>query len=179
MKKLWILALVALLGLLGYVAAGPFLTIRAIGEAIRTDDAGALARHVDFIPLRNSLKRQLRDVTLRAAGEDVQSSLLGALGMAAAGSVSDLAVDAMVTPVGLGALMQGRKLWNRAYAQPVPRRTDGAVVRPQDPLRDARRRFESHDRFTATIHGEDGADTTFVLVRDGLHWKLGDVRLPL
>jgi hypothetical protein len=180
MKKLSILVVIVLLAVLAYVVAGPFLTVNAIRDAVRTDNASALSRQVDFNALRPSIKRQLRDATLRKAGDDMQSSLLGALGMAAAGSLSDLAVDAMVTPVGLGALMEGRKLWNRAYAQPPPARDtgDGSAGTP-DPLQDPAYRFESHDRFTATVRADDGSETTFVLTRSGLHWKLTDIRLPL
>jgi hypothetical protein len=177
MKKGLVVAALAVALLLAWIAAGPFLAIGAIRDAVRTENAHALARHVDFPPLRDSLKRQLRDALLRKAGGDMQSSLLGAFGLAIAGSASDIAVEAMVTPTGLGGLMEGRKAWNRFSGLPPPSRED-AGTRP-DPLQGARYRFESPSRFTATITHADGSTTVLVLARKGLRWQLTDVRLPL
>lgn len=177
MRK-WI-ALAALLSvaLLAYAAAGPYLVIHAVGKAVREENAAALAKHVDFPPLRSSLKAQLGDRLVRSAGIDAQSGLLGALGMTVANELAGDAVDLMVTPMGLGALMEGHKVWNRASGIPPPATGDGARARP-DPLRDAARRYESASRFTATIHMDDGSPLVFVLTRKGLRWRLSDIRLP-
>lgn len=175
-KWIWI-AVLAVVALLAYGVAGPFLTINAIRDAVRTENARALSKQVDFPPLRQSLKRQARDAIVRRAGEDAQASLAGALGIRMASGLADGAVEAMVTPLGMGALMEGRKVWNRASGLPPPTRTDTGD-RPQ-PLQDARYRFESPSRFTATVAGADGTDTVFVLTRRGLRWKLSDIQLPL
>lgn len=175
-KALWIATLLAV-AMLGYAIAGPFLAVNAIRDAVRNEDARSLSRHVDFPPLRASLKRQVRDAMLRKAGDDVQSSVLGTVGMFVAGSVSDAAVDAMVTPIGLGALMQGRKAWNLASGTPRPAPdAEGDLARP---LQDARYRFESHTRFTATVTDARTGETIFVFTRKGLRWKLSDIRLPV
>ena len=50
---------------------------------------------------------------------------------------------------------------------------------PDDVLRDARYGFESTSRFTATVPSADGPPLVFVLTRDGLTWRLTDIRLPL
>ena len=56
MKKLaWLSAIAALL-LLAYTAAGPFLAIHAIRDAVRSEDSRALSKRVDFPALRQSLK---------------------------------------------------------------------------------------------------------------------------
>lgn len=153
------------------------MTVDAIREAVRTEDARALAKQIDFPPLRDSLKRQLRDAMLRKVGVEAQSSLLGALGMTVAGGLADGAVEAMVTPAGIGALMEGRKTWNRLSGLPPPSRGDSGD-RPQ-PLQDVRYRFESPSRATATVRSDGGGETVFVLTRKGLRWKLSDIRLPL
>jgi len=176
MKK-WIGVGVLLVAMvLGYVAAGPYLTVRAIREAVKTEDASALARQVDFPALRTSLKLQVNDRIVRQAGADVQSSLLGALGLTVATGLAGGMVDAMVTPVGLGALMEGRKLLNRGAGVAPPSRSD--TSQQAEPLQDPRYRFESTSRFTATVSSDAGEPVVFVLTRDGLHWKLSDIRLP-
>ena len=55
MKK-WIALVLALVVLLGaYVAAGPYITIRAIRHAVQAQDSGELAEQVDFPAVRASL----------------------------------------------------------------------------------------------------------------------------
>lgn len=177
MKKVLAIAGLVLALLLGWIAAGPFLAVAAIRDAIRNEDARALARHVDFPAVRESLGQQLRGILLRKAGLDEPSGLLGTVVAGVAGSASDTMVELLATPAGLGALMEGYKFRNRLAGLPPPVR-EGAATHP-DPLQDARYRFESLSRFTATIHHGDGSSTVLMLSRRGLHWKLSDIRLPL
>lgn len=181
MKKWLALFLVVVLAITGYVAAGPYLTMRAIKSALQEQDAGALSEQVDFPALRASLKAQLLDAMVREAGEDVQANPLGAFALTMATGLVNGTVEAMVTPIGLAGVMEGRKLWSNtrdSFRRPA---TDaqGGPVPPPEPLRDARYRYESLSRFTATVEDESGKPIVFVLRRDGLQWKLADIRLPL
>ncbi|HJR73461.1 MAG TPA: DUF2939 domain-containing protein [Luteimonas sp.] len=187
MKKwLWLFAAL-LIALLAYVGAGPYLTVRAIRSAVEKQDAAALSRQVDFPALRTSLKAQLTDRLVREAGADVQASALGSIGLTLAGGLIGGSVDAMVTPTGLGALMEGRKVWKRigdGFAPPTPAASaengaSTAVPATPKPLDGAKYRYESLSRFTATVHDDSGRPIVFVMTRDGLNWKLSDIRLPL
>ncbi|AUZ55325.1 hypothetical protein B1L07_09755 [Stenotrophomonas acidaminiphila] len=179
MKK-WLLATLALLLVLlaGYVAAGPWLAIHGISEAIAQRDAARLARHVDFPALRINLKAQLDDQLVRRAGSDMQSSLLGAMALGVAGRLSGAAVDLMVTPAGVAALLQGHGVWKRATGDTADGDTWGPPA-PARPLQGARGHYESLSRFTATRQLEDGGRVVFVLSRQGLRWRLTDITLPL
>jgi len=178
MKK-WIAALVLLVVLLaGYVAAGPFLTVNAIREAVKQGDTGALSRHMDFAAIRLSLKAQVDDYMVRRAGPAAQSSLFGAIGLSLASGVAGTAVDAVATPVGIGAVLEGRKLFKR-FDGSAARRDAYAPVDPAESLQQLSYRYESASRFTATVANADGDPVVFVLTRDGLSWKVTDVRLPL
>ena len=184
MKK-WILAAVAVLALLfAWVAAGPYMTIRAIQHAAVANDAGELAEQVDFPALRASLKAQLVDAMVRQAGEDVQANAFGAIALTMATGVVNGFVDGMINPAGLSAMMQGRRLWKNskdsferppldAQGEPLPQ------AREKAPLEDAKMRYESASRFTATIHDDHGQPIVFVLKRSGIRWRLADIRLPL
>ena len=179
MKKWWwILPLVAALALAGYVVAGPYLAIRGISQAIEQQDTGKLARHVDFPALRANVRAQLEDYLVRKAGVGVQSSLLGGAALQLAGGVAGLGVDAVVTPLGIGAVLQGHQLWKRAGGDTVGGDTY-APPAPAQPLRGAATRFESTSRFTATVTTAAGEPVVFVLSRQGLRWRLTDIRLPL
>lgn len=173
MKK-WIAIVIVLLLALGtYVAAGPYLTVRAIRRAVVAQDATALAKQIDFPALRSSLKAQLDDRMVRSAGADMQASPLGAFGLTIAGAVAGTTVDAMVTPMGIGALMQGHILWKRF--------DDGlSTNRPSspEPLHDPDYKFESTSRFVATTRDDKDRPVVFVLTRHGLQWQLSDIRLP-
>ena len=181
MKKWLALFLVVFFAIAGYVAAGPYLTVRAIKSALREQDAGALSEQVDFPALRASLKAQLLDAMVREAGDGVQANPLGAFALTMATGLVNATVEAMVTPVGLAGVMEGRKLWSNALDSFRRPTTDaqGAPVAAPEPLRDARYRYESLSRFTATVEDESGKPVVFVLRRDGLNWKLADIRLPL
>jgi hypothetical protein len=177
MKKWIALAIVLLLALGGYVAAGPYLAINGIREALAEQDTGKLERHVDFAALRVSIKAQVEDSLARRAG-NVQSNLFGALALSVAGNLLGSGVDAMVTPLGIGALLQGRSMWKKSLGDTVDGDIYGKPV-PADPLKDAEHHYESLSRFTATVHDEDGKPVVFVFKRKGLGWKLADIRLPL
>lgn len=187
MKKWLWLAAALLVALLAYVGAGPYLTMHAIRSAVEKQDAAALSRQVDFPALRTSLKAQLTDKLVREAGPDVQTSALGSIGLTIASSLIGGSVDTMVTPTGLGALMEGRKVWKRigdglapsAPPPPAEEADSTAVPATPRPFDGAKYRYESLSRFTATVHDDSGLPIVFVMTRDGLRWKLSDIRLPL
>ena len=178
MKKWIALVVVLLLALGGYVAAGPYLAINGIREALAEQDTGKLERHVDFPALRVSIRSQLEDALARRAGSEVQSNLFGAFALSVASNLLGTGVDAMVTPLGIGALLQGRTMWKKSIGDTVDGDTYGKPV-PADPLKEAEHKYESPSRFTATVHDENGDPVVFVFKRRGLRWKLADIRLPL
>ncbi len=160
---------------LGLVAAGPYLAIHGIRKAIETQDVAALERHVDFPALRVNMKAHVEDYIARQGGGLSESGgLLGAIGLQLAGGLGGAAVDAMVTPLGIGALLQGRSMWMRGTGQTVDGDTYG-TPRPADPLKDAKLRYESTSRFTATVADENGQPVMVVFQREGLRWRLVDV----
>ena len=184
MKKWIVAALAVLVLLLAWVAAGPYMTIRAIQHAAQANDAGELAEQVDFPALRASLKAQMVDAMVREAGPEAQSNAFAAIAMTMATGVVNGFVDGMVNPAGLSAMMQGRRLWKNskesferppldAQGEPLPQ------AREPLPLEDAKMRYESASKFTATIHDDRGEPIVFVLKRNGMRWRLADIRLPL
>jgi len=177
-KKLAMLIVIALLLLIGYVAAGPFLTVNAIREAVQAQDTSELSEHIDFTALRSSLKLQVDDYLVRRAGSDAQSSMLGAIALRIASGATGGMVDALATPAGIGVVLEGRNFWHRLNGSRVSDDPHTAAA-PRDFLKDAKYGFESPSRFTATVLNGDGDPVVFVLTRHGLGWKLSDIRLPL
>lgn len=179
MKKWLAIALLAFVAMVAWIAAGPFRTMDSIGRAVETNDSAELARHVDFPAVRSSLRAQLDDYLVRHAGADAQASPFGALALRIAGAASAGLVDVLATPAGIGLVLQGRDVWHRVSGGGISPTDTYAHVPPEELLADARYRFESPSRFTATVPNRDGAPVVFVLTRDGLDWRITDVRLPL
>ncbi|MET1024802.1 MAG: DUF2939 domain-containing protein [Pseudoxanthomonas sp.] len=178
MKKWLALMLVLLLAFGGFVVAGPYIAIHGIRSALAEQDTGKLERYVDFPTLRVNLRAQLQDRIVRAAGIEAQSSFLGAIALSLAGGAAGIGVDAMVTPTGIAAILQGRSVWKRASGDTANGDTYGPP-RPAEPLRQVEGRYNSLSRFTATSTVDDGREPmTFVFDRQGIVWKLTDIQLP-
>ena len=199
MKKLLFAIALLAAAVLAYVAAGPYLTLRAMGRAIEARDAAALARHVDFPALQASLRAQVEDAIARRIGPSRQDSLFEGLGLQVANALAGGTVEAIATPAGLAALMQGREAWDRLATLTgtgaTPRATpQGPPIAPSDdapaspsvspaaprsnnPLADAEHRYEGTSRFVAVVLDSQGRPITLVLTRTGLSWKLSDIRM--
>ena len=164
-----------LVALLAWVAAGPWIAINGIRGAILAQDTAALERWVDFPALRVNLKAHVGDAIARRAGEGVQANPFGAIGIRIAGGIAGAAVDTLATPMGIAAILEGRNTWMRA----IGRTENGDAYGPPktyDPFRDAKQRYESPSRFTVATRDAQGQPLVFVLRREGLRWRLTDIR---
>ncbi|WP_133479747.1 DUF2939 domain-containing protein [Cognatilysobacter segetis] len=177
MKKLLALVLLVVFALAGYVAAGPFLTARSISDAVQRGDMVSLRRDVDFDLVRSSIKAQLEDFLARKMGDPGTDDRLKALGRQVTATMTSGVVDALATPAGIGAILQGRSVVRRAMGYPADPAAPTDVQ--FDPLRDASYRYESASRFTATVQNADGVPIVFVFTRTGVRWRVTDVRLPV
>ena len=175
MKK-WLAALaVVLVLLLGNGVAGPYLAIRGIHSAIEARDPNKLEHHVDFPTLRANVRAKVAKRLLASATAPSGRVVGDDLGRVLIGKISDKAVDAMVSPMGIALLLEGRALAHRATGTgPGIGEKDDAA----DPLLHAKTRFESPSRFTATVDSAEGRPVVFVFERHWLSWKLSDIRLP-
>ncbi|NYT40057.1 DUF2939 domain-containing protein [Sphingomonas sp. R-74633] len=155
--KRWILALVvlALLAGGGWVWGSPKYTLWQMKRAAEARDVDALARHVDFQAVRDSVKAQL---SARMHGEG--GGVLGALVRA---GIADTVVDAAVSPAGMRVIF--------AAAPLAETERPGTIKLKANEMRYQRTAL---DRFHL-IRG-DGAALEFRL--QGASWKLVDIKLP-
>lgn len=178
MKK-WVLPLAALLLLLliGYVAGGPFIAMWAIRNALAENDTAKLQKYVDLEAVRANLRAQVEDHLARKAGAKANGKL-GLFALSVANTVAGTGIDAAVTPAGIGAILGGRSIWKQAMRETVDGDTFGKPL-PPDPLKGAKYEYASASEFDATIRDENGKPMTFVFARDGLGWKLTNIKLDL
>ena len=175
MKK-WLLALaLVVLALLAWGIAGPWIAIRCIHAAVEARDTAGLERYIVFPALRANMRARVSRRLLAAATSPSGRVVGDDLGRTLIGKIGDHAVDAMVSPVGIALLLEGNALAHRVAGK----RAAGGGDRPaEDPLLDAKTRFESPSRFTATVDSAAGKPVVFVFERHWLRWKLADIRLP-
>ncbi|CAA9307126.1 MAG: hypothetical protein AVDCRST_MAG71-450 [uncultured Lysobacter sp.] len=179
MKKWIALLVIGALAFAAYIAAGPILALNSIRDAIQREDTAAIARHVDFPAVRVNLRAQIDDYLARRAGPDGQADVFGALAVRLAGAAAGSVADVLATPAGIGVVLEGRGLIHRITGEGVSAIDTYRHQPPTDLLERATYRYESHDRFAVTVPNRDGAPVVFVLTRNGLQWKITEVRMPL
>ena len=175
-KTKWLLAIAALilLALLAFVAAGPWLAINGIRNVVASGNYGELWRFVDFDRLRENVRppsqQRIAEGIVERAGPGMASDALGGL----ATKISEPAIDAMVSPLGVATLLRGNALVRQVAGE---KDADGKV-RAVDPLKGAKTGYVSPSLFTATVQNAEGQPVVFEFRRTGLAWKLTGIDLP-
>jgi Protein of unknown function (DUF2939) len=171
-----------LLALAAFWHFSPYLALHSMRNAAQARDAAALAAHVDFPRVRDSLKGQLRAMTerraRRAAGESGLAGIGAAFGATLGNLVTDKLVDVMVTPGRLADAMRDGEMKDAADTEPGTRDEEKAAEKPEE------KRWASERRgmnvFVARALDHDGKPgTSFVLEREGFaNWRLVGIELP-
>jgi hypothetical protein len=173
------LVIIIALGIVAYVALGPYLAVRGIQNGLASNNPDLLAEHVDFPVLRQNLKDQFNAQLAKAGigsttATDKMSQGFAALGALMATKMIDGMVEAYVTPSGLANLAAGRS--SPAIVKEI---TPGDAER-KNALSDADWQIESLSRISLIAGTPTSPENLrFVLTRDGLTWKLTNVILPL
>lgn len=173
MKKIIWIAGVVLALVVGYVAAGPYLTVSAIKIGIVEDDSEKLSENIEFPTLRQNIKEQFNAAMMKDAAMEMKDNPFAAFAAGLATKMVDGIVDSFVTPSGLAALMEGKK--------PNKYGTGGNTPPPKkgDLFKNAKFSYDSMSKFSIWVPNDKGEDTRFVLKRDGFSWKLVNLVIPM
>ena len=171
-KALWAIGLLLVL-VVGYVAAGPYLTVWAIKTAIVEQDSEKLSENIEFSTLRQNLKDQLNAEMMKSVVTELKGNPFAALAAAFVPEIVDGFVDSFVTPSGLAALMEGKK--------PSKNENEGNTAPPKkDSLfKNARYSYDSTSKCSIWVPDDKGKEARFVLQRNGLSWKLINIVIPI
>jgi hypothetical protein len=167
---------------------GPYWTVYRMRAAVENSDAQALSSYVDFPAFRESLKAQILLVHDHAAGSSAaQNNPFAALGKVFVIGATNSMVDALVTPAGVLAMIQGGNL--KAPAPPLVAPSQGTSSPPPTDQTQAvappsnhapRYKVEYADFSTARLRPVDGSPGAFVLRRRNLfQWRLAEIEIPL
>lgn len=173
MKKILLIGGLILVVIVGYVAAGPYLTVSAIKTGIVEQDAEKLSENIEFPTLRQNLKDQLNASVMKNAATELKDNPFAALAAGFASKMVDGLVESFVTPSGLAAIMEGKK--------PSKHSGTGNSTPPQkdDLFKDARFSYDSTSKFSIWVANDQGEEARFVLQRKGFSWKLVNLIIPL
>jgi len=184
MKKA--VALVALLAvaIVGYVAAGPHLTLHQIKRAIKEQDSEKLAQNIDFPILRQNVKEQLNVIIMKQTFSQMGENPFAALALDFVSKLIDGMVDSFVTPPGLANLMEGKKPQQEATTEGSEAIPAQSIDEKRELFKDARYTYDSTSKFSVWVTVNEGEKITgekirFVLTRDGLKWKLSNIVIPI
>ena len=176
----WVVGLV-FVALIGVYAASPIFAAKALIKAAEAGDQQALERMVDFPALRDSLKSEARDVMAeevrRRAG--IGGDLVAGIGTVLAPQIVEGAVDALVTPEAVTAMVADARTPGIPDPRPQGRLGRRAPERNPDDIHQAWG-YRNLDLFAVTLTRKDRPDRQLVLLMDrrGLfEWKLSGVEI--
>ncbi len=176
MKRIGSIVVLFVIIIVGYVTAGPFITIYQIKSGVEDQDSDKLSEHVDFTTLRANLKEQLNVLVVREAASGLKdNNPFTALAMGFASKLVEDMVDTFVTPSGLANLMEGKK----PLQSEGPEQSPGSGTPRLDPFKNARYAYDSTSKFSLWVKDGNGGEIRFVLTRDGLAWKLSNIVVPI
>lgn len=165
------------LALLGWIVATPWLAAQDLAEAAERGDARALERRVDFPKLRESMKEELNARMAEEVRARSGSDRLAGLGALFGPSLISGAVDALITPQAVSAMVQtgdAPKAPGRGDSRAEVEAKADAVVRSMG--------YRDLNTFAIRFRdakNPDDRSVTLLMKRRGLvDWKLEAVELP-
>lgn len=180
MKRTFVLLVVLSMLPVGYLVAGPYLTLNAIRTALETEDLERLTEYVDFPELRRNVQSQVQALLAKrnpAPEDPARSSVV----------VGDVIVEALVerfvTPATILSWAAGESTVPIVVAE-TSVNSDDSVVMPGTPppvqtfFEDVRTSYESMSRFAIWVSNDRDEEVGFILTRRGFAWKLTNVVLP-
>ena len=172
MKKITIAAAVAAIAIAATAYASPYYALHQIKTAVAARDAEALASHVDFPALRDSVKTQLEaNMSSSIAAVAGSDNPFAALGQSIAGAMLGKMVDAMVSPAGVVALV------NKSAVSPQAQADDGAPAEGKQAKADYAAGYAGLNTFIVRAK-EGDKEGGLVLQRHGIWgWKLSGIEL--
>ena len=173
----FLIAGVVLLVLIGWFYYTPYMAFDSLKKAAARGDAQAVAEHVDFPSLRESIKSWIKVPMMKRMVKAMKDNPFAGLGLMIANAVVDPMVDAMISPAGLAAMMEGKS--------PSPQENGVAAERQDDSKSGSGKDIEvskgyaGFDQFEYSAKERGGKfEVTLVFHRYGFRWKLAEVRLP-
>ena len=160
MRKIILLIVFVALALGGWFFVSPWLAMKDLADAAEARDTAQLEAVIDFPVLRENTRAKLREA-VRPKGDGLVENIGGAI----LGPVSDLAVDALITPEGMAAIITTGAAAETLLPQD---QRDGELSWSVD--------YDGLSRFRGVSAYNDGSPgPVLVFERRGLGWQVVDM----
>lgn len=168
--------IVIIIAILAYLYASPYLALRNIKSAAQQGNSEQLNQYIDYPSVRQSLKDQLNAHMLKELRQE-NNNEFAALGAMLAKSMTDTLLDTVITPTGVGLMLQGKNL-NPSH---MPSSNSTEQTTPQEEKVEYNAYYTSMNRFVVDVNNKQRHDqrVQVVMERDGLSWKLKELIIPL
>lgn len=179
-----------ILGLvLGYYMASPYIVLYQIKQAIQAKDAEKVSRYIDYPSVRQSVKDQMNAMMMQEMSQMSNRNTGGfeQLGALFATTMVDKMVDGYVTPHGLEKALAGKDMTPMGNDS-VSNQGEQTDTHPNDFSNfgenvKTETDYTAMNEFQVSFYGKDPNDTEppleFKMKRDGLSWRVIEVKLPL
>lgn len=158
----------------------PYMAVDNMRTAARNHDAAKLSSYVDYEALRESLKSGFNTKLTNQAVQQANTNPFAAVGAAMAAALVNPLIDALVTPEGVAAMMQGEKPSPELGVKLSIGSANGQATAAQADT-DISMAYDGFNRFIVDVKKNDSQEgpTGMVFDRNGLFsWKLSAIRLP-
>jgi Protein of unknown function (DUF2939)/Ankyrin repeats (many copies) len=178
---------VASLGILSIFSTwlyfSPYLTVQGMQKAASEKNTEEISKHIDYPALRESVKAQLQAQLQKEMAKQTQSgNPLAAFGMAFAQSMIEPMVNTIVSPQAIAAAMQGKSPTAKQNSAKNDAEQAQTTPPPEDPSSEPEigMGYESFNAFVVQVKSKKADQQSLGLVfkRNGLDWKLSELRLP-
>lgn len=160
--------IVAVLVVPGWYWASPFFAVASLRDAALRGDTKELNERVDFPRLREEIKTQFSSFLIGRTAENLRGNPFAALGVALAAKLTDVMIDAMVTPAGIAALLEPAK-------DRTPDQVSGLGLMLSSDFVVHREGLSTFEFYSAKEREKTG---TLRFGRNGLNWRLVSLQMP-
>lgn len=168
MKKIIAVPAVSLIiAIAAWYWMSPYFAVAGLRNAAVKSDTAALNERVDFPLFRADIKEQFSTLLAGEMSENLKGNPFAAFGMALAAKLTDVLVDAMITPSGLAALIDLQEDKSKEEVS-------GFMLLFADNVSVERQGVNRFDlRYSA-----ESDKPTLIFARDGLGWRLVGIKMP-
>jgi hypothetical protein len=161
-----------------YLYASPYLALKNLKSAAEQNDIETINQYIDYPSVRQSLKDQLSAYMLEDSKPE-KSNTLAKFGKMLANSMAEPLLDAVVTPTGIGLILQGKNLNPSHMSSNTPMTNDPQQAKEENT--EYKLYYTSFNRFVIDVKSKQrhNQQVQVVMQREGLHWQIKQIIIPL
>lgn len=172
--------IIILIAILAYLYASPYLALKNLKSAAEQNDIETINQYIDYPSVRQGLKDQLNAYMLKELQQE-KNNEFAKLGSMLASSMTDSLLDAVITPAGIGLMVQGKNL-NPSHMpiQTSDNNSQDNATKDEEKV-EYKMYYTSFNRFVINVNNKQHHNqrVQVIMQRDGLSWQIKQLLIPL